>query len=248
MQPLKSQTFLRPYILTSYNPIVPESTDIILAAKCAPVESVLDAVVEAGLTAAEIYTNNSWLKKIDEVISTCEQYPLRYALHAPANGYEPDRLADLAEHMKAEVVVFHNIYWEDEWGYIIKRFKPLQSKLCMENIYSAIEPVKYIRRFGLGRCLDLEHLMLEVNGIFEEPFFELIKESSHIHMTGYVFGSASWHTPIHHAPEQSIYFLNLLKKAGYSGFVVSEAKEPYQTKNEFKALYDFFKNWKDSRL
>lgn len=88
---------------------------------------------------------------------------------------------------------------------------------------------------------------MEVNGIFEEPFFDLIKESSHIHMTGYVFGSKLWHTPIHHAPEQGIYFLNLLEKAGYTGFVVSEAKESYQTRNEFKALYDFFKNWKDSR-
>ncbi len=53
---------------------------------------------------------------------------------------------------------------------------------------------------------------------------------------------------IHHSPGQGVYFLNLLKKAEYAGFVVSEAKESYQTKNEFKALYDFFKNWKDSSL
>lgn len=245
MQILRHLIFLRQCILTSYNPIVTESADITIAAKCAPQESILDAIIETGLTAVELYTNNSWLYKTDQIVKTCEKYPLKYSIHAPSKGYEPDLLFDLARQIKAEVIVFHNIYWDNEWEYIIARFKSLQCKLCIENTFGAVEPIKYIRRFGLGRCLDLEHLMLEVNGIFEEPFFDLIKESSHIHMTGYTFGSNLWHTPVHHTPEQSIHFLNLLKKARYSGFVVSEAKESYQTKEEFKALYAFFENWKD---
>lgn len=52
----------------------------------------------------------------------------------------------------------------------------------------------------------------------------------------------------HHSPEQSVYLLNLLKKTGYSGFIVSEAKESYQIKDEFKALYEFFRGWKDGSL
>src|SRR3972149_6536598 len=95
----------------------------------------------------------------------------------------------------------------------------------------------------MKRCLDLEHLILEVHGIFEEPFIDFLKDSYHIHMTGFTFGTKLWHTPIHYSPEQSIYLLNLIKKAGYSGLVVSEAKESYQTKSEFIKLYDFFKKW-----
>lgn len=221
------------------------ASEITIAAKCAPEESLLDAIVDAGLIAVEIYTDNSSLKDVDKIVQICKKYPLRYALHGPADGYEPDRLFALVEGLKAEVVVFHNIYWEDEWRHITGKFKALQCKLCIENLFGAVEPVKYMRRFGIGRCLDLEHLIMEVNGIFEEPFAGLIKDSSHIHMTGYTFGSKAWHTPIHHAPQQSVYFLNMLKRAGYSGLVVSEAQNAYQTRNEFKALYEFFKKWKE---
>lgn len=224
------------------------ASDITVAAKCAPEESLLDAIVDAGLTATEIYTDNFSLKDIDKIVKICKKYPLRYALHAPANGYEPDSLVLLVEQIKAEVVIFHNIYWEDEWKYIMEKFQPLKCKPCMENIYSAVEAVKYMRRFGIGRCLDMEHLIMEVNGIFEEPFIGLIKESSHIHMTGYTFGSKAWHTPIHRASEQSVYLLNLLKKAGYSGLVVSEAQRHYQTKEEFKALREFFQRWEHDSL
>lgn len=221
------------------------ASDITIAAKCSAEESLLDAIAAAGLTATEIYTNNFSLEDVDNIIKICKKYPLRYALHAPASGYEPDSLFALTEGLKAEIVVFHNIYWEDEWRYITEKFKAVQCKLCIENLFGAVEPVKYMRRFGIGRCLDLEHLIMEVNGIFEEPFIGLIKESSHIHMTGYAFGSKAWHTPIHHAPDQSIYLLNMLKRAGYSGLVVSEAQNIYQTKEEFQALYEFFKKWKE---
>ncbi len=221
---------------------------MILAAKCAPQRSVLDLVVEAGIEAVEIYTDNNWLGRVDEVVEVCRSYPLRYAIHAPSDGYEPDLIVDLTEGTGAEVVVFHNIYWEDEWEYMLKRLKPLSCRVCMENISSAVEPIRYMRRFGIERCLDLEHLILEVNGIFEESFIPLLKQTTHIHMTGYTFGSQDWHTPIHHAPQQSIYLLDLLKKTGYSGFVVSEARKAYQTLEEFKRLYNFFQGWKEGRL
>lgn len=34
-----------------------------------------------------------------------------------------------------------------------------------ESLFSLAEHI-----FGVGRCLNLEHLILEVNRIFEEPF------------------------------------------------------------------------------
>jgi hypothetical protein len=221
---------------------------MIIAAKCAPEEKILKDIERAGLSAVELYISIEYLHKLNNIKQVCRRFPFRYAIHAPTDGYEPELLSELVDASKAEIVVFHDIYWEDEWKYITEKFKPLKCKLCIENVFSAIEPVKYMRRFGLGRCLDLEHLVMEVNGIFEEPFIGLIKEGLHIHMTGYTYGSKAWHTPIHHAPEQSIYLLNMLKQAGYSGLVVSEAQKIYQTREEFRALYDFFQRWKDGSL
>jgi len=218
-------------------------SSITLAAKCAPEASILDSVVEAGISAVELYTNSAWLEKIDSIVRTCEDYPLRYAVHAPPEGYEPDRITDLSERLGAEVCVFHNIYWEDEWEYITKNFKRLKCKVCVENMASAIEQNKYMRRFGVGRCLDLEHLIMEVNGIFDGPFLNIIRNSIHVHMTGYTLGVDDWHTHIHEYPEQSIRLLNLLREGGYSGFVVSEARESGQTLEKFRELRNFFEDW-----
>jgi len=221
--------------------------DITIAVKCAPEEAVLDAAAEASFEAIELYTNDCWIQRVDQIISISKRYPFRYAIHAPADGYEPDRLATLSEQIRAEVLVIHNIYWEDELEYLVQKMKPLPSKICMENVLSAIEMNKYLRRYGLDRCLDFEHLALETNGFFEEPLIELTEQAKHIHMTGYVFGSQRWHTHIHHSPEQSIYLLNFLNDVGYSGLVVSEARPCYQTLSEFRKLAKFFKDWKNNR-
>lgn len=220
-------------------------SDMTIAVKCAPKESILDLVADSGIGAVELYTNESWLKKVDVVGRTCARYSLRYAIHAPTDGYQAVNLVSLVEQLSPEIVIFHNIYWEDEWEYLVKNLMPLGCKLCIENVLSVIDTLKYMRRFGLSRCLDLEHLILETSGIFEEPLFGLIKQSAHVHITGYVHGGNSWHTHLHHAPAQSSYLLDLLKKAGYSGLVVSEARTPYQTGEEFRALQEYFEEWKD---
>ena len=97
----------------------------------------------------------------------------------------------------------------------------------------------------MGRCLDMEHLQIECAGVYEEEFIPVIKQASHIHLTGYASGTGLWHTHIHHSPEHGLYMLNLLKKTGYSGFVVSEAKKSLQTYAEFEKLNDFYRKWRN---
>jgi sugar phosphate isomerase/epimerase len=218
--------------------------DIIIAAKCAPEEDTLTNIEKAGLTSVELYTNLNYLYKTNRVKQICKKFPFRYAIHAPNNCYEPDLLAELVADIKAEVVVFHDIYWYDEWEYIVKTFKTINTKLCVENISSIHEPLKLMRRFGLKRCLDLEHLQMQCAGVFEEGFLPVIRQASHIHLSGYYYSSNLWHTHIHHSPEHNIYLLNLLRKEGYSGFVVSEARVSYQILSEFKKLNKFFQKWK----
>lgn len=219
---------------------------MILAAKCASEENLLSDVCEAGLGAVELYFSKTLLKDVSHTAQLCKGFPLRYAVHASNDGCALDELAELSKEIRAEVVVFHNVYWEDEWPSIIERFKKSSARLCVENTYSIHEPVKFMKRYDIGRCLDFEHLQMECPGIYEEVVIPVIQEAAHIHLTGYRYGSSLWHTHIHHLPEHGRYILGLLKKAGYSGFVVSEAKCSLQTYSEFKGLNEFYQEWKNT--
>lgn len=222
---------------------MPKDTNIIIAAKCAPKETTLRNIKKAGLKAVELYLSEKMLNDLDKISQICRSFSFRYAVHAPSDGYNPGKLAKLVKAIDAEIVVFHNIFWEDEWEDIIKIFKNIKTKLCVENTYSIHEPLKFMRRYGLGRCLDLEHLQMECAGVYEEAFIPVIKQASCIHLTGYISGSKLWHTHIHHSPEHNLYMLDLVKRAGYSGFVVSEARVSLQTYEEFKKMNDFYQKW-----
>jgi len=218
--------------------------NMILAAKCAPEEEVLFDVCKSGIKAVELYLSKELLGGVSYISRLCKKYPLRYAVHAPNDGFALDELAELTKNINAEIVVFHNNYWEDEWVGIVGRFKDLSARLCIENIHSVHEPVKFMKRYDMGRCLDIEHLQIQCAGVYEEAFIPIIKEASHIHLSGYRHGSSLWHTHIHHSPEHGMYMLGLLKKTNYNGFVVSEAKVSLQTYAEFKKLRQFYESWK----
>lgn len=216
---------------------------VTIAAKCAPDRTFLSAIQSAGLSAVELFLNSHWLTKLPEIIPLCRDFQFRYAVHAPIDTFRPDALAEFSAAIGAEIVVFHDIYWDEEWDFIIRSFAGSQVKLCMENVATIHTPVKFMRRFNMGSCLDLEHLQLEVGGVFEEEFLRVMKSASHVHMTGYHFGSRLWHTHIHHSPDHCIHLLNLLKKAMYNGLVVSEARVCYQSRDEFCTLAAFAKEW-----
>lgn len=220
-------------------------TEITITAKCIPEDAILENIEKAGLTAVELYTNVNWLQKINKIKQSCKKFSFRYAIHAPNDGYEPDLLVELVNEIDAEVVVFHDIYWEEEWEYIFKIFKDCKAKLCIENVSSVQEQLKLMRRFGFKRCLDIEHVQIECAGVLEEEYKSAMGQSSHIHLTGYYYGSNLWHSHIHHSPEHNLHLLNLLENAGYSGLVVSEAKASYQTLPEFKMLNKFYHKWKE---
>lgn len=217
--------------------------NIILAAKCAPEEKIFSDIEKAGIRAIELYLSSKVIKQVERVIKLCKKFSFNFALHAPDDCLLSDSLLYLAGAIKAKVIVFHNIYWDDEWKEIIRCFKNAEAKLCVENTQGVHEPVKFMRRYNLGRCLDLEHLQMQCAGVFEEEFIKVIRQSSHIHLTGYVFGSKLWHTHIHHSPKHSLYMLNLLKKACYCGFLVSESRISLQNYKEFKELREFFHRW-----
>lgn len=220
--------------------------EIIIAAKVAPEKDKFSDIRKAGLKAVELYLSKALMCNLKEIQRMCNDFPFRYAVHASNDCYDPDKLAKLVNSIGAEVVVFHNIYWEDEWKNIIKVFKDGKANICVENISTVDDPVKFMIRYGLGRCLDFEHLEMECLGIYGEEAIRVIKQACHIHLTGYVYNSKLWHTHIHDSPEHSLYVLNLLKKAGYRRFVVSEARVSFQMYEDFKRLNNFYEMWSQS--
>lgn len=221
---------------------------IILGVKCAPDEKIFSDVCRAGLEVVELYLSKSLLGDVSAIINKCRNSPLRYAVHAPNDGYGLDEVVELTREISAKVVVFHDVYWEDEWAVIIKRFKETAARLCIENTHSVHEPLKFMRRYGLGNCLDLEHAQMQCTGLYEKELINTMRKASHIHMTGYKYGTKLWHTHLHHSPGHSRYLLNLLEKAEYSGFLISEARVSFQNFTEFNKLKEFYERWKQSKI
>ena len=220
---------------------------ITLAVKCAPIQTILDAVDKAGITGVEVYLSKKILDDYEHAASICGEYDFSYAVHAPNDDFNPKALARFVSTIGATVIVFHDIYWEDEWKKIIKSFKKVPTLVCIENVSSVINPAKFIRRYGAHRCLDLEHMQFEVIGVFEEEFINVIRDAKHIHLTGYYAGSKLWHSHIHHAPEHGRFMLDMIAASGYSGMVVSEARTVLQTYEEFRELNNFFNEWQRGR-
>jgi sugar phosphate isomerase/epimerase len=216
---------------------------MILAAKSAPDTRILSMIQKAGINAVELHLSPGDLRNIRLTKKTCAYFDFQYAVHSPNSEFEPLRLAELVDAIGAKIVVFHDIYWEDEWAKIARAFKKVDARLCVENTHSVHEPVKLMRRFGVSRCVDVEHLQMECGGVYAEEFIKVFKQASHIHLTGYKFGGTKWHTHIHHSPRHGKYLMKLLEKAGYSGFVVSEARVGFQAYREFNNLAKFWKGF-----
>lgn len=216
---------------------------IILAVKSAPEKHIFKDIRRAGIKAVELYLSRAILKNPREIVSLCKDFPFRYALHAPNDAHMPKEAASLADSLGVNAVVFHDIFWEDEWREVAAVFGKNTAKICIENTGNIHEPLKFIRRYGMKRCLDLEHLQMQCNGMFADEFLAIIRQTAHVHLTGYVAGSNLWHTHIHYSPGHNRVLLGLLRQGSYNGMVVSEASIPLQTYDEFCKLKDFFNDW-----
>lgn len=115
---------------------MPDPKGVILAVKCAPQKAILTDIKRA----VELYLSEQFLNNSKEIIFLCRKFPFRYAVHAPNNGHRLDRLLEVVTGVSAEIVVFHNIYWEDEWEDILESFNNINTKLCIENTWSVHEP------------------------------------------------------------------------------------------------------------
>ena len=207
--------------------------------KCAPDKKLLSLVADAGFAGVELYTNRHIIAAGDRVIKLCRNFKLRYAVHGPNDDCRVEDLVNFIRKFRPEVLILHNLYWDDEWEYLYKKTKGLPTKVCLENTFSITEPVRFMRRYGFRMCTDLEHLQVEAAGLFGEVFLDILKQAGHVHITGYRYGKTEWHTPAYFNPGHTLKLFRLIKNSGYSGLLVSEAGVKYQTKEGFEQLKRF---------
>lgn len=84
----------------------------VIAAKCAPCKRFLSDIKRSGLEAVELYLSMRFLGDLDEIICLCRGYRFRYAVHAPNDYFNIEKLKKTVDSLAAEIVVFHNIYWD----------------------------------------------------------------------------------------------------------------------------------------
>ena len=217
-----------------------------LAAKCRPDAMRLAAVRDAGIEAVELYTNAEIIAQPDDAFRVCGNAGLRYSVHAPTVGHDSRGLRVFVDTIGAEFLVLHDIYFEDEWREIAQTFSGCAARVCVENSTSIHQPLKFMRRYGFGLCLDMEHLQLEICGVFDEEFRPFAHTATYVHLTGYKFGTELWHVQLHKNPEHSRRMLDMLYESNYRGWVVSEARLSQQTAGEFAQLQKFFTEWSEN--
>jgi len=138
-----------------------------LAAKCLPNPKILKRIESAKINAVELYTNAECLKKVD-IVSICNDFPLSYVVHAPNDIVAPKETFKLAQAIGANVVVTHDIYWEDEWPEVVKIALNTGISLAIENIDGLFTFEKVLLRYGVKRCLDFEHAIFLMRGFYPE--------------------------------------------------------------------------------
>lgn len=215
-----------------------------LAAKCAPFGENLERVTACGYHAVELYLTEEHLEDPVALAALCKRFPLEYALHSPNFAFSPAPLELLARETGANVVVFHPFLWDDEWAKLFEIFKGAKARICIENITSVHEPIRFVRRYNAGVCLDMEHAQMETVGSHEDVYRFALRHATHVHLTGYEPGSNKWHTPLHHSPEHTTRLLDIILESGYKGLVVNEADTRYQNTEELTDSAIFFAKWR----
>jgi len=215
-----------------------------LAAKCLPDSKILKRIESTEIDAVELYTDAECLKKVD-IVSICDDFPLSYVVHAPNDVVAPKETFELAQAIGANVVVTHDIYWEDEWPRVVKTAQDTGVALAIENVDGLLTFAKVLLRYGVKRCLDFEHAIFLMGGFYPNGLKQLLPKTIHVHLSGYEFGNLKYHTHFYESPEHAFKVLNFLESNGYNGMVVSEASIEYQQEEHFRKLKDFFSEWKE---
>lgn len=209
-----------------------------------PSNKIFSIIEEVGISAVEVYSNKNSLQSL-EIIDVCKQFDFEYVLHAPNDIFAISDTFNLAKSIDANLIVAHDLFWEDEWKKIMQISKDFGIPLAIENTDGFLFCEKVIRRYNAKRCIDFEHLTLQTNTLTPTVLNLVkptIKDTIHVHMTGYKTGNGMHHSHFYKSPIQSERILKFLLDNKYNEMAVSEAAVEYQTKEHFQKLKVFYDN------
>lgn len=207
--------------------------------------------VEAGYRCAELWTGPDVLADVASVIAMCREFPLRYALHFPTRrDLTPEQLEAVVELYRALDCRSLTIHQPEHDRYaeeLLERDAGLV--LAVEN--GALSQAELAAWGAANRylTLDAEHVWMfshegasrdEALAALARLLAEHGNKLRHVHLPGHA-GGADEHRPMHEGWDFVRSVLTLLAGVEYSGFVVSEVEQNYQTLEHLtqdRALFD----------
>lgn len=220
-------------------------------------ESAFQIAVASGYRCAELWTGPDVLSDVAHVVALCRRFPLRYALHFPTRrDLTPRQLEAVVELYRAldcRSLTIHQPEHDCYADELLRRDSGLV--LAVEN--GILSPAKLEAWARTNRYLtfDAEHLwMFSRAGASRAEAVEEVErllathaaKIRHVHLPGHN-GGPDEHRPMHAGWDYVRDVLDRLADVGYSGFVVSEVEQSYQTLEHLEKDRSLFDAWLDER-
>lgn len=225
-----------------------------LATKFKPdAEEPFRVAVAAGYRCAELWTGPDVLSDVAQVAARCRRFPLRYALHFPTRrDLTPRQLEAVVELYRAldcRSLTIHQPEYDRYADELLHRDAGLV--LAVENgALSATELAAWAEK-NRDLTFDAEHFwMFSHEGVSRgEALADVARllavhgaKLRHVHLPGHD-GGPEEHRPMHEGWDYVRGVLDRLADIGYSGFVVSEVEQTYQTLEHLAKDRSLFDAW-----
>jgi sugar phosphate isomerase/epimerase len=226
-----------------------------LATKFAPERREFETAHRAGFHYAELYLNDAYLARWEEVVQLAHHYPFGYVLHCPnQRELRPETLKQMAELYRAlgcQALVIHQPHF-DRYAEAILGHNP-EVRLAIENhVLPPAELDRWAER-SPGLTLDVEHIwkytlkdapLSDVLSLVRSLVSRHVGKLRHVHMPGYTPGYAE-HRPMYCSRDLVFAVLTLFAEFGYSGFVVSEVNLEFQNLEDLAMDVLLFRRWRE---
>jgi sugar phosphate isomerase/epimerase len=211
----------------------------------------------AGFRSAEVSLNADFVKDWKGAARTLLARPMRYVLHFPNKGPlgsgKLKKTVKLYRALNCEVMVIHPGMMEEHGDRLLELYP--ESCLAVENGKLSYDQFWHWADEYDDLTLDVEHLWKF--SLDDAPLEELCHEVRcflwrfggklrHVHLPGYQPGSNE-HRATFQSPAMAQALLEILDAAGFTGMVVSEAREAWQTPPALAADIDFYARWAQKR-
>jgi sugar phosphate isomerase/epimerase len=223
------------------------------ATKLPPNAAKIEAAWTAGFRSAEVYLNADMVKDWKNSVQALKTRPLQYVLHFPNKGpLGPGKLKKAAKLYRAldgHTMVIHPGMKTEYGDRLLNRHPGIC--LAVENGKLRYDQFHEWADEYDDLTLDVEHLwkysledapLEDLCGELRAFLWRFGSKLRHVHLPGYRPGSSE-HRPTYRSPAMARSILDILVTAGFTGMVVSEARESLRSPDQLAADFKFYRQW-----